>query len=277
MKVDNNSNYHARLNTNYRVLSSNIIGQHVVWTCSNMIVDDIFYRINLHFFSPFCLSLFVRLCIYIYIHIYIYSVGGKRQINYQFVPTDLFRGCPLIRGFNENNLYHRLYTDMIFTFLSCCCLCVRRWLGKLLMVAGSFRRAGMCSLIGSRMYCYQGNLARGQECHFRTGKRADDLDATLFRLPVLALPFSPKVLGRYFAGFAVAIKTPGICLNFALINEIMLFGIISELISRIPWSISSFHSVYLGKSTASFMLDSRQETIVGKHRMQDFRAQYTCN
>ena len=28
---------------------------------------------------------------------YIYIVGGKRQIDYQFIPTDLFRGCPLIR------------------------------------------------------------------------------------------------------------------------------------------------------------------------------------
>ena len=46
--------------------------------------------------------------IYIYIYIYIYIVEGKRQINYKFIPTDLFRGYPLIRGFNENNLYHRL-------------------------------------------------------------------------------------------------------------------------------------------------------------------------
>ena len=43
-------------------------------------------------------------------YIYIYIVAGKRQINYQFIPTALFRGCQLIRGFNENNLYHRLYT-----------------------------------------------------------------------------------------------------------------------------------------------------------------------
>ena len=28
-----------------------------------------------------------------------YIVGGKRQIDYQFIPTDLFHGCPLIRGF----------------------------------------------------------------------------------------------------------------------------------------------------------------------------------
>jgi len=31
--------------------------------------------------------------------IYIYNVGGKTQINYKFIPTSLFRGCPLIRGF----------------------------------------------------------------------------------------------------------------------------------------------------------------------------------
>ena len=30
---------------------------------------------------------------YIYIYIYIYIVGGKRQVNYKFIPTDLFRGC----------------------------------------------------------------------------------------------------------------------------------------------------------------------------------------
>ena len=24
-------------------------------------------------------------------------MGGKRQINYKFIPTDLFHGCPLIR------------------------------------------------------------------------------------------------------------------------------------------------------------------------------------
>ena len=144
-----------------------------------------------------------------------------------------------------------------------------------MMVAGSFRRAGRRSFVC--MFCYWGDLARGREHHFRTGKRADNLDVTLFRLPVLALPFSPKGSGRYFAGFPVAIKTPGIRVNFALINEIMLFVIISELISRITWSISSFHSVYFGKSTASFMLDSRKGTIVGKRRIQDFRAQYTCN
>ena len=47
--------------------------------------------------------------IYIYIYIYKY-MGEKKQMNYKFIPTSLFRGRPLIRGFNENKLYHRLYT-----------------------------------------------------------------------------------------------------------------------------------------------------------------------
>ena len=47
--------------------------------------------------------------LYIYIYIYIY-MGEKKQINYKFIPTSLFNGRPLIRGFNENKLYHRLYT-----------------------------------------------------------------------------------------------------------------------------------------------------------------------
>ena len=82
--------------------------------------------------------------------------------------------------------------------------------------------------------------------HARTGKRADNLDTTLFRLPVLALPFSPTCSGRHYAGFPVSIKTPGICVNFALINEIMLFGIISELISRITRFLPLVYSMYFG-------------------------------
>ena len=39
----------------------------------------------------------------IYIYIYIYIVGGKRQINYKFIPTRLFRGCPLIREWVGNH------------------------------------------------------------------------------------------------------------------------------------------------------------------------------
>ena len=121
-------------------------------------------------------------------------------------------------------------------------------------------------------YC---DLARGQERHFRTGKRADSLDTTLFRLPVLASPFFPTSSGRHYAGFPVAIKTPGICVNFALINEIMLFEIISELIS---WSLPLVYSVYFGKIYRFVYAEfPKGNTIVGKRRIQDFRAQYTCN
>ena len=72
----------------------------------------------------------------------------------------------------------------------------------------------------------ENDLARGRERHFRTGKRTDSQDMTLFRLPVLALLFSPTSSGRHYAGFPVAIKTPRICVDFTLINEIMLFVII---------------------------------------------------
>ena len=88
--------------------------------------------------------------------------------------------------------------------------------------------------------------------------------------------------GRHFAGFTVAIKTPGICVNFALKNEIMLFGIISgiisELISRITWSLPLVYSVYFGKIYRFIYAGfPKGNTIVGKRRIQDFRAQYTCN
>ena len=122
---------------------------------------------------------------------------------------------------------------------------------------------------------HQNDLARGRERHFRTGKRADSLDTTLFRLPVSALPFSPTSSGHHYAGFPVAIKTPGICVNFALINEIMLFEIISELIS---WSLPLVYSVYFGKIYRFIYAEfPNGNTIVGKRRIQDFRAQYSCN
>ena len=38
-----------------------------------------------------------------------YILWRKKQINCKFISTSLFRGRPLIRGFNENKLYHRLY------------------------------------------------------------------------------------------------------------------------------------------------------------------------
>ena len=108
------------------------------------------------------------------------------------------------------------------------------------------------------------------------GKRADSLDATLFRLLVLALPFSPTSSGRHYAGFPAAIKTPGICVNCALINE--MFGIISELISGITWSLPLVYSVYFGKIYRFIYAEfPKGNTIVGKRRIQDFRIQYTCN
>ena len=89
------------------------------------------------------------------------------------------------------------------------------------------------------------------ERYLWTEKRADSLDTTLF---------SPISWGRHYAGFLVAIETPGICVNFALISKMMLFGIISELIYRIIWSLTLFYPMYLWKFTATFMLNSRKET-----------------
>ena len=51
--------------------------------------------------------MFVKLCS---IHRSRAKYIWEKKTNYQFVPTSLFRGRPLIRGFNENKLYHRLYT-----------------------------------------------------------------------------------------------------------------------------------------------------------------------
>ena len=62
--------------------------------------------------------------------------------------------------------------------------------------------------IEHRLAEYSG-LARGRERHFRTGKRADNLDTTLFRLPLLALPFFLSSSGRHFAGFPVMAKARG--------------------------------------------------------------------
>ena len=46
----------------------------------------------------------------IVIYIYIYKVEKKIQTDYTFISTSLFRGCPLVRRFNKNILYHRLHT-----------------------------------------------------------------------------------------------------------------------------------------------------------------------
>ena len=39
-----------------------------------------------------------------------YKVEKKIQTDYTFISTSLFRGCPLVRRFNKNILYHPLYT-----------------------------------------------------------------------------------------------------------------------------------------------------------------------
>lgn len=79
----------------------------------------------------------------------------------------------------------------------------------------------------------------------KTGKRSvDNLDTTLFRLPA-ALSLSAITSGRHSAFFLVPIKMPGICLNCSLVDEIMLFGTISKLISTISRYPCLFYSVYL--------------------------------
>ena len=86
---------------------------------------------------------------------------------------------------------------------------------------------------------------------FRTGERTDSLDTTLFRLPLFALPFSQTSSGRHFAAFPVAIKTPRNYVNCALVYEIIPFGMISKLISRIMRAPSLFYSVYLWEFSAT--------------------------
>ena len=53
------------------------------------------------------------------------------------------------------------------TFLLYCRLCVWRWLGRLLMIAGSFRRVGICSFVGSCM-------------SFSTGRRQPEVKFTSY-------------------------------------------------------------------------------------------------
>ena len=58
----------------------------------------------------------------------------------------------------------------------------------------------------------------------------------------------------------------------------MLFGVISELISRIIWSLPLVYSVHFGKIYLFIYAEfSKGNTIVGKRLIQDFRTQNTCN
>ena len=107
----------------------------------------------------------------------------------------------------------------------------------------------------------------------------DSLDTTLFRLPEFKLPFSPTSSGRLFAGFTVATITPGICVNFAPINEIMLFLLFYYFRNycRTHFQdnlVPSFgYSMYFEKIYRFIYAEfSKGNTIVGKLRIQDFRA-----
>ena len=112
------------------------------------------------------------------------------------------------------------------------------WFRK--MIHTAFRLSSLTRVILERKFSGRRRLEWQREAgtdvavvsrQIQKGKRADNLDTILFRLAVLALPFSPSSSGRHFAGFPVAIKTHIICVNCALINEIMTFGMISELVS----------------------------------------------
>ena len=74
--------------------------------------------------------------------------------------------------------------------------------------------------------------------------------------------------GRHYAGFPIVIKTPGICVNFALMNEIMLFEIISEPISGTTWSPPLVYSVHFGKIYHFIYAEfPKGNTIAGKRRI----------
>ena len=77
----------------------------------------------------------------------------------------------------------------------------------------------------------------------------------------VALSFSTIISGRRSAIFPVAIKTPGIYVNCSLVDEVTLFGMISNLFG-----------VFV-KFTATLLLDSRKEnqtrSLVSDPRFQD--------
>ena len=112
------------------------------------------------------------------------------------------------------------------------------------------------------------DLARERERHFRTGKRADNLHGhdsiSTSAIGVVVLRYKFRTSFRLFL---VAIKMPGICINCALMNGIMPFGMISKLIS----SISRY--LILFDITATFLLDSRKEiqtrSLASDPRFQD--------
>ena len=109
------------------------------------------------------------------------------------------------------------------------------------------------------------DLARERERHFRTGKRADNLHG---HGSISTSAIGVVVLHNKFrTSFLVTIKMPGICVNCALMNGIMPFGMISKLISRISRYLILFDI------TATFLLDSPKEiqtrSLASDPRFQD--------
>ena len=59
---------------------------------------------HIYIYVYICIYIYIFIYVYIYIYIYIYMyiyvvVGGKKQGDYTFIPTSLFRDYSLIRGF----------------------------------------------------------------------------------------------------------------------------------------------------------------------------------
>ena len=96
-------------------------------------------------------------------------------------------------------------------------------------------------------------FSKRTDFHFRTGERADSLDKTLFRLPLLALPFSPTSSGRHFAAFPIAIKTPRNYVNCALVYEIILFGMIMRAPSLFLFGVfvRIYRYIFVGNTLVS--------------------------
>ena len=60
----------------------------------------IYTYIYIYLYISIYIYIYLYISIYIYIYIYIYTYGWRKKTsNYISIPTSLFRGCPLIRGF----------------------------------------------------------------------------------------------------------------------------------------------------------------------------------
>ena len=106
--------------------------------------------------------------------------------------------------------------------------------------------------------CHLSDLARGRERHFRTGKRADSIDMTLFRLPVLSVTVLPNKFKTSFRRLSRRDQ-----------NAWDLRKLCTYKRDNAVWNdfrthfqhnrVTSFVLFGVFKRTASFMLDSREE------------------